>query len=125
MKDEKELGKSCFYYEMFMERAYGKYEVNIPGRHFNIMKNLIFAEKGRVISVESVAHFEEQLIEIKKHMEDALVKYMGKPNVPTDIIDELKGYKDHVGWSVSSEELMHIVFKTIDLTVSTSIDMEG
>lgn len=125
MKDEKELGKLCFYYEMFMERAYGKYEVNIPGRHFNIMRNLIIAEKGKVISIESVAHFEEQLNEIKKHLEDALVKYMGKPNVPKHIIDELKGYKDQVFWAVSSEELMHIVFKTIDLTVSISIDMEG
>lgn len=123
MIQEKELHRSCFYYEMFMERAYGTYEANIPGYHANSMKKLMMAEKELAVSVESVAHFEEQLIEIKKHIENAIDNYMSKPNFPKDIIDELKGYKDQVVWVVSSDELMKIVFKTIDLTVSIPLDM--
>ncbi|MBC8006316.1 MAG: hypothetical protein H7X84_12645 [Verrucomicrobia bacterium] len=80
------------------------------------MRNLIMAEKTIIISVDSVAHFEEQLIEIKKHMQNAMDLYMSKPGVSKDIIDELKEYKDRVVWAVSSDELMKIIQNTNKLT---------
>ncbi|MBC8004126.1 MAG: hypothetical protein H7X84_01520 [Verrucomicrobia bacterium] len=124
MIEEKRMSKACFYYEMFMERAYGMYEPNVPGYHACIMRNLITAEKGKIVSIEIVTHFEKQLTEIKKDMEDALDSYLAKPNFPKEIIDELKKYKSQVVWAVCSEELMEIVFKTIDLTVSVPIKMK-
>lgn len=124
MIEEKRISKACFYYEMFMERAFGKYEPNIPGYHACMMKNLIVAEKGKIVSIEIVAHYEKQLTEIKKDMEEAFDSYMGKPNFPKELIDELKEYKNEVVWAVSSEELMGLVYRTIDLTVSVPIHME-
>ncbi|MBC8005845.1 MAG: hypothetical protein H7X84_10260 [Verrucomicrobia bacterium] len=124
MIEEKDLNKLCYYYEMFMERAFGRYELPKPVLQASGMKNLIMAEKGIVISLDSMAHFEEQLIEIKKHIETAFDHYMCKPNVPKAIIEELKEYKDQVVWAVSSDELMKIVFKTIDITANIFIEME-
>lgn len=121
---EKDLNKICYYYEMFMERAFGRYELEKPVLQASGMRNLIMAEKGMVISLESVAHFEEQLIEIKKQIETAMDQYMGKPRVPQAVIDELKAYKDQVVWAVSSDELMKIVFNTIDVTANIFIEME-
>lgn len=121
--NEKELSKNCFYFEMFMERAYGKYEPIIPGYHFLVMKNLIVAEKAQVISVHTIAHFEKQLVEIKKSIKKALDHYMDKPNVPANIIDQLKHCKEQVTWAVSSEELMKIVLNAIDITAALSIKM--
>lgn len=122
--EEKDLNKICYYYEMFMERAFGRYELEKPILQASGMKNLIMAEKGIVISLESVAHFEEQLIEIKKQIETAMDYYMSKPRVPQVVMDELKAYKDQVVWAVSSDELMKIVFKTIDITANIFIEME-
>lgn len=124
MIEEKDLNKICYYYEMFMERAFGRYELEKPILQASGMKNLIMAEKGIVISLESVAHFEEQLIEIKKQIETAMDYYMSKPRVPQVVMDELKAYKDQVVWAVSSDELMKIVFKTIDITANIFIEME-
>lgn len=124
MIQEKEVHRLCFYYEMFMERAYGTYEANIPGYHAHNMRRLMMAEKELAVSVESVAHFEEQLIEIKKQIENAIDNYISKPHVPKDIVDELIGCKEQVVWVVNSDELMKIVFKTIDLTVSIPLDMK-
>lgn len=66
MTEEKKIARSSFYYETFMERANGQYEQNIPGYHAHLMKSLMLAEKARSISLETVAQFEEQLIELKK-----------------------------------------------------------
>lgn len=125
MNEEKEIARSCFYYELFMERANGQYERNIPGYHAYVMKNLMIAEKGKNISVEIVAQFEEQLIEIKKHMEDAIDKYMAKPKVTRQLKNALQDCKDQVVWAVSSDELMGIVYKVIDLTVAIPIEMKS
>lgn len=82
------------------------------------------AEKEKEVSVDSIAHFEERLIEIKRCMEEALDKYMAMNHVPKEIIDELKQAKDQVVYAVSANELMDIVFKAIDLTVSIPLDMK-
>lgn len=124
MYKESELNKICLYYEMFMERAYGTYELPKPALQASAMENLIIAEKGIVISLDSVAHFEEQLIEIKKNMEAALDHYMTKPSFTQDINDRLQQYKSEIVWAVSSEELMRIVHKTIDVTVAVPIKMK-
>lgn len=124
MSIESELSKICLYYEMFMERAYGTYELPKPALQACAMQNLIIAEKGIIISLDSIAHFEEQLIEIKKNMEDAMDLYMAKPTFSPEVINELKRCKSEIVWAVSSEELMRIVHKTIDLTAGLSIEMK-
>lgn len=124
MMENKQLNKSCFYYEMFMERAHGLYEVNIPGRHAETMKRLLEAEGKKIVSMESVIRFESLLDGLKMHVEEALDHYMEKPHVPQEMIDQLKQLKEMVVWCVSSDELMRIVFDTIDLTASLSIAME-
>ncbi|MBC8006317.1 MAG: hypothetical protein H7X84_12650 [Verrucomicrobia bacterium] len=108
-----------------MERAHGTYEPNVPGYHACMMRNLMVAEKGKIISIEIVAHFVKQLNEIKKDMEDAFDRYMVKPNFTKDLVDELEGLKNQVVWAVCSDELMGIVFKVIDLTVSFPIEMRS
>lgn len=90
MNKESELSKICLYYEMFMERAYGIYELPMPTLQASAMRNLIIAEKGMVISLGSVAHFEEQLIEIKKNMEKAMDHYMAKPSFTQEINELLQ-----------------------------------
>lgn len=122
MSKESELSKICFYYEMFMERAYGTYALPKPALKACAMQNLIMAEKGIVISLDSVAHFEEQLIEIKKNMEAAMDHYMARPALPKKVIEVLQQYKHDIVWAVSSEELMRIVHKTIDFTASLSTE---
>lgn len=124
MIKDTEISRSCFYYDMFIERAYGTYDAGVPGCHADEMKALIMAEKEKDVSVEFIADFEEQLIEIKRCMEKALGKYMEMPHVPKAIIDELKRTQEQVVYAVSSYELMDIVYKTIDLTVSIPIDMK-
>lgn len=116
--------QSCFYYEMFMERAHGKMEPSGAASHVNLMKNLMIAEQEKIISLETVNHFEELLIEIKQHMEKAFDCYMAQPYLPGSVIDELKDYKDQVVWAVSSAELMKIVLNTIDLTLSIPIEIK-
>ncbi|HET6556565.1 MAG TPA: hypothetical protein VFG54_04575 [Prolixibacteraceae bacterium] len=124
MKVEKESGKLCFFYEMFMERAYGTYEICVPGCCALDMKGLMLAEEEKAVSFESGAHFEELLLTVKKHINEALDSYMAKPNVPEEIIEELKRYKDLVTGAVGSDELIKIVTDTIDLTVNISLDMK-
>lgn len=124
MSIESELSKICLYYEMFMERAYGTYELSKPALQACAMQNLIIAEKGIIISLDSIAHFEEQLIEIKKNMEVAMDQYMAKPSFSPEVMNVLKQYKSEIVWAVSSEELMRIVHKTIDLTAGLSIEMK-
>ena len=124
MREESELNRTCYYYEIFMERAFGVYQSSEPGMQASIMQNLIIAEKGRVISVESVAHFQEQLIGMKHYMKKAIDRYMAKPNVSITIIESLKEYKNEILWAVSSDELMRIVHKTIVLTASLNIEMK-
>lgn len=124
MSKESEFSKTGLYYEMFMERAYGTYEIPHPALQACAMQNLIIAEKGRIISLDSVAHFEEQLIEIKKNMELAMDQYMLKPFLSQEITDILQQYKSEIVWAVSSEDLMRIVHKTIDLTAALSIEMK-
>lgn len=116
MIEEKQLIKSCFYYEMFMERAFGRITLQKPNMQASGMRNLMVAENQTAVSFESVMDFEEQLIEIKKNMEDALDQYMAKSNLPRYILEELSLYKDQVVWAVSSDELMKIVHDTINLT---------
>lgn len=124
MSKESELRKICLHYEMFMERAYGKSELSNPALQASTMQNLIIAEKGIIISLDSVAHFEEQLIEVKKNMESAMDLYMARPTLTREVIDVLKHYKSEIVWAVSSEELMRIVRKTIDLTAAMSIKLK-
>lgn len=124
MIKESKLTRSCFYYEMFMERAYETYELSKPALQACAMQNLIIAEKGIIISLDSVVHFEEQLIEIKKNMEAAMDQYITKPSLSMEVIELLKQYKFEIVWAVCSEELMRIVHKTIDLTAALSIKMK-
>ncbi|HET6559254.1 MAG TPA: hypothetical protein VFG54_18165 [Prolixibacteraceae bacterium] len=124
MNKESELNKICIYYEMFMERAYGIYDLPKPALQASAMRNLIIAEKGIVISLDSVAHFEEQLIEVKKSMEEAMDYYMAKPSFSQDMTELLQQFKSEIVWAVSSEELMRIVHKTIDVTAAVSIEMK-
>lgn len=124
MIKDSEINRSCFYYGMFIERAYGIYEPGIPGCHADVIEALILAEKEKEVSVDSIAHFEEQLIEIKRCIENALDKYIAMSHVPKEIIDELKHTQEQVVYAVSSYELMEIVYKTIDLTVSIPVDMK-
>ena len=121
---EKELSKTSFYFEMFIERAYNKYEPYSPGFYALMMENLIVAEKGKIISVETITRFEKQLIEIKEYMEEALDSYITKTSIPIELIDELKRCKEQVVWAVSSEELDKIILYTIDLIVNVPIKME-
>lgn len=122
MSKESELSKICLYYQTFMEEAYGTEELQKPALKACAMQNLIIAEKGIVISLDSVAHFEEQLFEIKKNMEAAMDHYMDKPALPSEVIEILQLYKQDIVWAVSSDELMRIVHKTIDLTAPQSTD---
>lgn len=118
MGEDNQLIKICLYYQMFMGRAYGSYALQKPVLQALGMRNLIMAEKGILISGESVIHFQEQLVEIKKHMDEALNHYMAAPNTPEYIIEELRRHKDQVAEASSSEELMKIVLNTLDLTNS-------
>ncbi|MBC8004124.1 MAG: hypothetical protein H7X84_01510 [Verrucomicrobia bacterium] len=124
MIKDNEISRSCFYYDMFIERAYGTYEPDIPGCHAHKIEALIMAEKEKDVSVEFIADFEEQLIEIKRCMEEALDMYLAMTHVPKEIINELKHTQEQVVYAVSSDELMKIVYKTIDLTVSVPLDMK-
>lgn len=124
MIKDTEIGRSCFYYNMFIERAHGTYEPGHTGCHADKMEALIMAEKAKEVSVESIADFEEQLIDIKRCIEEALNKYMAMAHVPQGIIEELKQTQDQVVYAVSTHELMDIVYKTIDLTVSIPVDMK-
>lgn len=120
---DNELNKTSFYFEIFMERANGKNEAFSVGFYTASMINLIVAEKGKVVSIETLIRFERQLIEIKGHIEEALEKYIAKPQMNSYTIDELKRCKEQVVWAISSDELMKIVFHTIDLTASIPIEM--
>lgn len=59
---EKSLNKANFYYQIFMEKAGNLHDPNIPGYHACVMKNLIIAEKGEMLSVTIMAFYEEQII---------------------------------------------------------------
>lgn len=124
MIKDTEISRSCFYYDIFIERAYGTYEPGVPGCNAAEMKALIMAEKEKDVSVEFIADFEEQLIAIKRCMEEAMDKYLAMPHVPKEIIDELKHTQEQVVYAVSAYELMEIVYKTIDLTVSIPVAMQ-
>lgn len=124
MSKESELSKICLYYEMFMERAYGIYELPKPALQASAMRNLIIAEKGVLISQDSIAHFEEQLIEMKKNMEEAIDHYLAKPSFPQQMNELLQQYKQEIVRAVNSEELMRIVHQTIDLTAAVSIEIK-
>lgn len=116
MNEEKRLIKSCLYYEMFIERAHDSYIQENPDMQASGMRNLIMGEKGITVSFVSAINVEEQLSLIKRQMGNALVSYMAMPHVPGYIMDELSLYKDQVLRAVSSEELMKIVFDTLELT---------
>lgn len=122
MMEEKQVSKACFYYEMFMERAYGKYEPIIPGFHACEMRSLIVAENAKIILVSTVDHFEKQLLVIKKYMEAAIDQYTDKHGVSKELKNELLEMKRGVRWAVSSEELMEIVLRVIGLTETLPIE---
>lgn len=119
---EKRLSKACVYYEMFMERAYGSLVKQKPVLQESGMRNLIMAEKEISDTYESIAHFEELLFRIKKHIKEALENYICSAKVAF-IINELKETKSQVIWAVSSEELIRIIFKIMDLTDTMSVAM--
>lgn len=44
MIEEKQLVKSCFYYEIFMGRAYDRFTLQKPDMQASGMRNLMVAE---------------------------------------------------------------------------------
>ncbi|MBC8004125.1 MAG: hypothetical protein H7X84_01515 [Verrucomicrobia bacterium] len=108
-----------------MESVYGSYVRQKPDLQASGMRNLIMAEKEISETYESVARFEELLYGIKKHIKEAINHYMATPNISKELIDVLKETKAQVSWAVSSEELILIIFKIMDLRILTPLSMKG
>lgn len=104
------------FYEIFMCRAFKTLDNSKPGMHGSTMENFMRVENGDNTWVKYHGSYEKQLSQIQKHMTRALDKYMLMTKLPAPTIRILSTYKTDVTNATSSEELMRIVYYTLDMT---------
>lgn len=104
------------FYEIFMCRAFKTYDNSKSGMHGSTMENFMRVENGDNSWVKYHGSFEKQLVHLQKYMNNALDKYVKMKKLPEATIRMLSTYKAEVTRATSSEELMRIVYQTLELT---------
>lgn len=104
------------FYEIFMCRAFKTHDNSKPGMHGSTMENFMRVENGDNSWVKYHGSFSKQLAKLQQYMTKALDKYMQMKKLPASTIRILSTYKTDVANATSSEELMRIVYYTLDIT---------
>jgi len=103
-----------YNYENLMHRAYQSSSTRNPGAHHADFENLIRAEYGKS-PVKYLPSFEKQLEDIKKYLNIAFDKFLKMSNL-ADNHNEIKIQKDIAMRANSSDVLIEVIKKTIELT---------
>jgi len=111
-----EAYKHGSFYEIFMHRAFRTTDRTKPGMHGSAIQNLIEAENGEAILIDFLGSFEKQFGQVKKYMHSAMDKYLLMKKLPTENIEALQILKASIDRAHSSNDLMKIVYGTIELT---------
>lgn len=113
-----EAYKHGSFYEIFMHKAFRTKDSTKPGMHGSAMQNLIEAENGEAILIDFLGSFEKQFRQVKKYMQGAIDKYLLIKKIPKENIETLQILKAAIDRAHSSDDLMKIVYETLDLTQS-------
>ena len=103
------------FYEIFMCRAFKTHDNSKSGMHGSTMENFMRVENGDNSWVKYHGSFNKQLAQIQKYMNNALDKYVKMKKFPEPAIRILSTYKSDVSRATSSEELMRVVYHTLEL----------
>lgn len=112
-ENKKEINASN--YETYMKRAYQKYDLNKVGISCHDMINLIDAENGESW-VKHLGSAEKQLNQLKKYMTIGMDKYLKMGKIPNENKNKLLMLKKRIENAYSSNDLIEIVNRTLDLT---------
>jgi hypothetical protein len=104
------------FYEIFMLRAFRSSDNSKPGMHGSTMEYLMRVENGDNSWVKYHGSLSKQLAKLQQYMTKALDKYMLMKKLPSPTIRILSTYKTDVANATYSEELMRIVYYTLDIT---------
>jgi hypothetical protein len=113
-----EAYKHGSFYEIFMHRAFKTTDRTKPGMHGSAIQNLIEAENGESILIDFLGSFDKQFGQVKKYMHRAMDKYLSVKKLPSETIEALQILNASIDRAHSSDNLMKIVYETIDLTQS-------
>lgn len=103
-------------YEIFMRRAFSENDYSKLGMHRSVMENLISIENGDTTFQRFHGSLEKQLEQTKKFMHQAMKKYIQMSRLSKEAKMSLTSLNIKIDLSHSSDELMSIIQKTIDLT---------
>jgi len=116
MKSNIESYKEGMTYEIFMHRAFRKYDTSKPGMHCSIIQNLVRVEDGDTSFVKWHGSFEKQLEKIKYYMHKAMDKYLKMKKISAENLARLDVLNLKIDRAYSSDDLMSIINETIELT---------
>ena len=103
-------------YEIFMHRAFRTSDNSKPGMHGSIIQNLIQIECGDTSFLKWHGTFDKQLEKIKYYMHKGMDKYLSMKKIPPTNIDALKMLKQRIDPARSSDQLMEVIDRSIELT---------
>lgn len=103
-------------YEIFIHRANRSYDTSKPGTHGSVIQNLIRVENGDTSWVKYHGSYEKQFEKVKVYIHKAMDKYLKMKKIPHENLEQLRFLKNKIDRAYSSDDLMYIIQKSIELT---------
>ncbi len=118
MKSDIEAYKHGSFYEIFIHRAFKSSDTSKPGTHGSIIQNLARVENGDTSFVKWHGSLEKQLEKAKIYIHKAMDKYSKMKKIPSENRERLEVLNYEIDQASSSDDLMSIVYESIELTQS-------
>lgn len=113
-----EASKHGSFYEVFIHRAYRSSDSSLPGKHSSVIENLARVENGNTSFVKWHGTLSKQLSNAKGYMEKAMNNYLKMKSISIENRSRLEVLKRTIEQAKSSEDLMEIVYESLELTQS-------
>lgn len=111
-----EASKHGSFYEVFIHRAFKSSDTSKPGTHGSVIENIARVENGNTSFVKWQGTLSKQLSNAKGYMQKAMDKYLKMKSISIENRSRLEVLKKAIDQAKSSEDLMVIVYESLDLT---------